>query len=203
MSLDTAPAGAITAGFSDPVFGAQSAFRAIMDALASPASPLAFQTDAPACGPLNATAAAILLTLADYETPLWLDEQLAHNEQVRAFIAFHCGAPLVSDPQQARLCAVADPAALPPLHAFAQGDPEYPDRSATIILQAEPAGNGPWTFAGPGLQAPRRLGFNPAPADFAAQWATNRMGFPLGVDLIIAGRSHIAGLPRSLDIIPA
>lgn len=201
MSLIAAPAIAITPGFSDPVMGAQSAFRSIMDALASPALPVTIRTDAPACGPLNATTAAVLLTLADYETPIWLDEQLARNTQILAFIAFHCGAPLVRDPRQARLCAVASPEALPPLHAFAQGDPEYPDRSATIILQAEPVANGQWAFAGPGLKAPRRFGFDPAPADFPAQWSNNRAGFPLGVDLIIAGKSQIAGLPRSLDII--
>jgi alpha-D-ribose 1-methylphosphonate 5-triphosphate synthase subunit PhnH len=39
------------------------------------------------------------------------------------------------------------------------------------------------------------------PADFAAQWAEIRAGFPLGVDLVFAADARLAALPRSTAII--
>ncbi len=39
------------------------------------------------------------------------------------------------------------------------------------------------------------------PGDFLAQWARNRAGFPLGVDLILVAGDRIACLPRSTRIL--
>lgn len=191
---------ALAAGFEDPIFGSQKTFRQIMDGLSSPARPVVFSTEALRCGPLSATTTSILLTIVDHDTPLWLDHGLAQSEEVRAFIAFHCGAPLVQEPRDALFGVACDPPSMPPLSAFAQGDPEYPDRSATIILQSEPRENGLWSFSGPGLELPLKFDFAPAPSNFAEQWRANRARFPLGVDVIVAGASRIAGLPRSLEL---
>ena len=48
------------------------------------------RADAPA--PLDPATAAVLLTLVDHETPLWLDPAV---DAARDWIAFHCGAPIV------------------------------------------------------------------------------------------------------------
>ena len=63
--------------------------------------------------PLAPAAAATLLTLVDFETPLWLDPAAA-TPAVLAWTRFHCGAPVVDAPEPARFAVVTDPDALLP-----------------------------------------------------------------------------------------
>ncbi len=88
------------------------------------------------------------------------------------------------------------------LARFAQGTPEYPDRSTTIIIKVESLTGGPaLTLAGPGIPGTRALEIPGLPADFTAQWAANAARSPLGVDLIFVTNEAVIGLPRSTRII--
>jgi alpha-D-ribose 1-methylphosphonate 5-triphosphate synthase subunit PhnH len=191
---------AVAAGFAEPVLAAQTTFRTVMDAMARPGAvrPLA-GIAAPA--PLSPTAAAIALTLLDYETPFWLDAPLAAGGEVARFISFHTGARVTADPADAAFAFVAAPVAAPPFAHFAQGSLEYPDRSTTLVLQvgrlAEGAG---MVLRGPGILGTRLLAASPLPADFLAQLAENRTRFPRGVDILLASADAVAGLPRSLQV---
>ena len=79
-------------GFADPVEEAQATFRAVLDAMARPGTlHRAGERLAPPV-PLDQAAAAVLLTLVDNETPLWLDAAAA---AARDWLAFHCGATVV------------------------------------------------------------------------------------------------------------
>jgi alpha-D-ribose 1-methylphosphonate 5-triphosphate synthase subunit PhnH len=128
---------AVALAFADPVQEAQRAFRAVMNALARPGTiqPVAGLADAPA--PLSAVAAAVALTLADYETPLFLDTPLAANPDVARYLAFHSGARVVAAPSQASFAVIADPASMADFADFALGTDIYPDRSTTLILQVK------------------------------------------------------------------
>ena len=67
----------LSPGFADPVAGAQACFRAVLDAMARPGR---IQHGTRACPPRRRCATprrAVLLTLADHETPLWLDPDAA------------------------------------------------------------------------------------------------------------------------------
>jgi alpha-D-ribose 1-methylphosphonate 5-triphosphate synthase subunit PhnH len=87
----------IAAGFSDPVFQSQAAFRALLAALSEPGTLQQVASEiAPPEGLTTATATA-LLTLADYETPVWLPESL-RDGPAGAWLRFHCGAALVDAP---------------------------------------------------------------------------------------------------------
>jgi alpha-D-ribose 1-methylphosphonate 5-triphosphate synthase subunit PhnH len=143
---------------------------------------------------------ALLLTLADHDTPVWLAPSLAASQPLRKFIAFHCGAPVVDDPTLAAFAFFSSPLELAPLARFAQGDPDYPDRSTTLIVQVEAFDDCAWRFSGPGLSSPRSFGVSPAPNGFADMWTANHAGFPLGVDLLFVCGKEIAALPRSLRI---
>jgi alpha-D-ribose 1-methylphosphonate 5-triphosphate synthase subunit PhnH len=191
---------AVAAGFAEPVLAAQATFRTVMDAMARPGTVRALAgVGAPA--PLSPTAAAIALTLLDYETPFWLDAPLADTGEVARFISFHTGARVTGDPADAAFAFVAAPAAVPPFARFAQGSAEYPDRSTTLVLQVAHLAEGDgMVLRGPGIAGTRRLAASPLPASFLDQLADNRALFPRGIDILLAAPTAVAGLPRSLHL---
>ena len=191
---------AVAAGFAEPVVAAQTTFRTVMDAMARPGSVRRLAGVA-APAPLAPSAAAIALTLLDYETPFWLDAGLAAAPAVAAWLKFHTGAPLALDSGRATFAFVSDPAAMPPFAAFSPGTLEYPDRSTTLVLQVTRlAESNGMTLRGPGIAGTRRLAASPLPADFLAQLAENRAQFPRGIDILLAANDAVAGLPRSLHV---
>lgn len=186
-------------GFTMPVQGAQQTFRALLDALALPTRPVATPTEIGVPAPLTAAAAATVLTLCDDATTLWLDGPLRDAERdVEAWIRFHSGAPLTDDPGKAAFALVSSPAALPDLSLFAKGTDEAPHLSATIIVIDEAGTPGAtFTAAGPGFEFPLQWVAPAFPADFHQQWVANAARFPRGVDIVIAGRDSVVGLPRT------
>lgn len=194
----------IEGGFAEPVLDAQAAFRAVMDAMARPgtASTLAGTATPPA--PLTATAATVALTLCDHDTPVWLDPALKGSAAVKAWLGFHTGAPLASTPAEAHFALVADTATLIALENFAQGSQDYPDRSATLILQVDSLdGGAPLRLEGPGIETVATLAPTPMPRHFVEQWRQNSGRFPRGVDLVLAASRALACLPRTTRISPA
>jgi alpha-D-ribose 1-methylphosphonate 5-triphosphate synthase subunit PhnH len=188
--------------FADPSLASQAVFRTVMEAMARPAlpRPLAVKLSPPP--PLSPLAAAVALTLIDYETPFWLDPPLAADGAVAAWLTFHTGAPLAANAAAASFAFIADPAAMLAFDSFAQGSSEYPDRSATLVLQVANFAEGDaLAFSGPGIPGTRRLSAAPLPADFHARLSANRTVFPLGVDLILVSGEAVAALPRSVSLI--
>lgn len=182
------------AGFADPVLGAQAAFRAVLDAMARPGR--VHRLPAPDAPPgLAPAAAALLLTLADADTPLWTDA----GAEALGWIAFHCGAPLVATPGAAAFLLATG--AMPPLAALAAGSDDAPQEGATLIQQV--AGLAPgegWALTGPGIAREHRLRVEGLPPDFLAQWAANAARFPRGVDLLLCAGDRVAAFPRTVTI---
>ena len=137
--------------FADPVFESQATFRSVLRAMASPGQIVdAGEALAPPA-PLGRAAAAALLTLADFETPLWIAPSFA-GSGVEAYLKFHTGAALAASPENAAF-ALADAAAdAVEFKRFSQGTAEYPDRSTTLILQVHGARSG----RGAAARRPRR-----------------------------------------------
>lgn len=187
-------------GFASPSLDQQAVFRAALDALSRPGTivPMTPRVVAPA--PLGGLAASLVLALADYETAVWLDAPLAASPAVADFIRFHTGARVVAAPDRATFAVVSDPMAMPPLSTFHQGDAQYPDRSTTLIVEVEELSGRGWRLEGPGIDGTASFGAAPLPADFLAMLAANRSAFPLGIDILLAGPTAIAGLPRSVRI---
>jgi alpha-D-ribose 1-methylphosphonate 5-triphosphate synthase subunit PhnH len=190
--------------FANPVLASQAVFRTVMQAIARPATIARIEPGVRAPAPLRPAAAAVALTLLDYETPVWFDHALVQTRDVIDWIGFHTGAPRTTDPREAAFAFLADPENAPPFDAFALGSDDYPDRSTTLVLQVRhfAAGAG-IVFAGPGIAAAHTLRASPLPPDFAAQLTANRKLFPRGVDLILATDDEIAALPRSARVVSA
>lgn len=184
---------------SNPVFENQAAFRAVMDAFAAPGV-VKTLTDTAAPAPLAPATAAIVRSLADFETPIWLDPVLSRPSIIE-WIRFHTGAPVVNDRQAASFALIGDTESLPDFSGFPTGTADYPDRSCTLLLQVESVVESEGlTLRGPGIERARRLRIDPLPAGFVQHWAENRENFPCGFDVILIAGSRIAALPRSVHI---
>jgi len=181
----------LTAGFADPARDGARAFRQVLDAMAHPGRivTLAGPSAPPPCSDAAATA---LLTLVDSTTPLHLAG--AHDcAALRAWVAFHLGAPLCA-PQDAAFALGSWPA-LGLLTAYPQGTPEYPDRSATLIVECPDLRNAGTRLTGPGIETEAWLSL----PDVAALQA-NAAQFPLGCDLLFTSGQRLAALPRSTKL---
>ncbi|MDE3240997.1 MAG: phosphonate C-P lyase system protein PhnH [Paracoccaceae bacterium] len=176
-------------GFADPARDAARAFRAVLNALARPGV-IEAVTGAQPPAPMSVAAGVVLLTLADPTTPLWLAP--SHDlPALRDWIAFHTGAPLVG-PQQAAF-ALGRWDALQPLDRFAPGTPDYPDRSATLIVDVPALEPATHRLTGPGIRDAATLRL---PGDEALRLNAGR--FPLGLDLFLCAGDRLAGLPRTV-----
>jgi len=187
----------IEPGFTDPVFGSQSVFRAVMDAVARPGSisDLSFAPKPPTG--LGRAAGAVALTLFDFETAVWLDPTLSDGA-VQAWLRFHCGCPITANPQEAAFAVAGAANKAPPLSDFNIGDAKYPDRSTTLILEvAAMRGGAPVTLRGPGIKGEIEISPVGLSADFWRQFAENGAQFQFGVDVLLVAGDQLMALPRS------
>jgi alpha-D-ribose 1-methylphosphonate 5-triphosphate synthase subunit PhnH len=182
-------------GFADPVSEAQATFRAVLDAMARPGQLHEAGEGLTAPSPLDNATAAVLLTLVDNETPLWLDARAA---KARDWLAFHCGALIADAPDKA---AFAVALSLPGLATLSPGSHEAPESSATLILQIAALGAGTkYRLSGPGLREPVVLAATGLPADFVQAWQRNHALYPCGVDIVLCAGTILTALPRSVSI---
>lgn len=190
----------LTPGFADPVGDSQETFRAVLSAMSRPGRIVDVPDMAEPPAPIMPGAAAVLLTLVDYDTALWLDN-VAARPSVIDYLKFHTGAPQTDSAAAADFALVADAKSLLPLSTFKSGTEEYPDRSATLIVQVESlASDRGWALRGPGIETAAALYAAPLPSDFLAQLRTNAAGYPCGVDIIFVAGNSIAALPRSTRV---
>jgi alpha-D-ribose 1-methylphosphonate 5-triphosphate synthase subunit PhnH len=186
-------------GFADPVHDAQACFRAVLDAMARPGVVHALPAAPPPPAPLAPATAAVILTLCDAETPLWLDQGPLEAYQ---WIAFHTGAQTTA----METCVIGVAMGLPPdLRRLPAGTDDAPQDSATLILQVASLVRGTaFALRGPGILGTRTLhvGGLPEEFDLTSQWRTNHALFPRGVDLILTAGDHVAAVPRSVILEP-
>ncbi len=188
------------AGFTEPVFGAQTAFRHVLDAMAHPGRLAILPADAETPEGLDDATTAVALTLFDFETRVWLDPALRGSEAAR-YLRFHCGCPLTEIPADAAFAIVSRPAEMPRLGDFSIGSDQYPDMSATLVIQtAGLADSGPIELTGPGIEDKARVGVAGLPDWFWPDWAVNHGCFPTGIDLILTSGAQAMCLPRSVKV---
>lgn len=184
-------------GLADASLDSQRIFRRIMEATARPGlSQIILSAPQPPLG-LSPAAGAVLLTLADVDTPLWLDPGLVATE-AEVWLRFHCGCQITSDPSAAAFALVSDPGSMPQLSAFNQGEAKYPDRATTLIVDIIGLRGGPAVvLRGPGIENEAVISPRGLPAAFWSQRADVVSRFQFGVDLVLCAGSEILAIPRT------
>lgn len=192
-------ADAIGRGFADPVLASQAVFRRCLSAFSNPGAVTTIESDAAAPAGLCAAANAVMLSLLDQDTKLWLSPGVGGS--VAGHLRFHTGCIPVSHPALADFAFIGQPRDLPPLEAFPVGSDEHPERSATLIVQvAGLSPEGGWRLSGPGIREGRRLAADGLGQEFVSRWAENCARFPRGVDMLLVCGNRVCGLPRTTRI---
>lgn len=182
---------ALSGGFTEAPIQSARAFREVLEAMARPGTIRRVAGAVPPA-PVSVAAGVVLLTLCDGTTPLHLAGK-ADCPALRDWVAFHIGAPLVAAEEAA--FALGRWEELQPVSRFRIGQPDYPDRSATLIVEVDRLTNHGPCLTGPGIETATWLNL-PETAAFRA----NRALFPLGFDTIFTAGDRIAGLPRSTRV---
>ena len=208
-------------GFDDPVKDSQRSFRTILNALSQPGTVGHLDAISLNQAPSTWTEAtwAVAMTLLDGDTRVWLSPLLATSVAL-ASLQFHTSCPMTQDPGEADFVFVGHPTEQPDWSSLRQGEAEFPDLSATVILQVpgievveasapsvvpNMAPSSTWELRGPGIEHTRAIRLQ---HDSEDQWpeklrhamVANRSRFPLGVDLLLVWRDLVCALPRSTRI---
>ncbi len=204
---------ALRAGFTHEAYGSQAVFRAALDALSRPGRLVSIGdvSELPRAG--YGAAAALLLALLDADCTLWLSASLRRGD-AGAWLRFHTGCQLVEDIGAAQFAWVARGDMLPALDSLRCGSDEFPDHSATCIIEVGSVNDGGassvtdsshadssgWTLTGPGIAHAQHISVPDLDCGFVPQWQHNHSLFPRGVDVYLATRQHVLGLPRTTRI---
>lgn len=189
----------ISPGFMNPVLSNQRVFRAILQTMSRPGTVTVLGNRLTPPNPLHPAVAALCLALVDMDTPLWLDAPVAADAS--AYLRFHCGCPIADKREEAAFAVVLDSNNLPNLFDFHPGNLEYPDRSATVIIQVNSLDLGCGVrLRGPGIRDIVRLDASGLPTGFWRILHQNNQRFPLGVDVILASETEIVSLPRTVQV---
>lgn len=179
-------------GFTNAATESAAIFRATLNAMARPGvieTVVGAGSGILSPKPLSAAAGAVLLTLADHETPLHLAG--AHDcAAVRQWLAFHTGARFVGRDQA--VFAVGRWDDLMPRTDYRIGSAEFPDLSVTLIAECDALSTHGVAMRGPGIEHVAELNLpDPGFLDF------NEARYPLGIDMILTAGSALAAVPRS------
>lgn len=184
------PTQVLEGGFANLPIDASYAFRAVMTAMARPGDIVEVRGAKPP-SPMSIAAGVVVLTLCDPETPIHL--AFSHDTpQVRDWITFHTGAPFVAAQDAMFALGVWDALSLAELPL---GTAEYPDRSATVIVEHQTLSNDGAGLRGPGIKEKTTLSLPDSRA-----FETNAALFPIGLDFIFTCDNRLAALPRTTRV---
>ncbi|MCL6326142.1 phosphonate C-P lyase system protein PhnH [Pectobacterium polaris] len=186
----------IQASFAQPVADAQCTFRRILKAVSEPGVTVTLPLQQ-GWGRLSPASTAVMLTLVDRDTPLWLDEAL-DDEALRSNLRFHTGAILTRDESAAfALLHVSSAIAL---SRFSVGDVMSPEKSTTVIIEVSSlTGGTPLRLSGPGLETSRVVDPQLSP-DIVRYLCHRPDPFPQGIDLMFTCADALMALPRTTHV---
>ncbi|CAM2824802.1 phosphonate C-P lyase system protein PhnH [Vibrio mytili] len=134
----------ITTAFQDAVHDSQHCFRRLLKAMSEPGHMVTLQRSE-GFGSLHKATTQILLSMSDNATPIWLSHTHQHDEVISDNIRFHCGSAIAANQNDASFAVIAkqDLATFDwDAAAFNLGTDEYPDQSATVIVELSELNDG-------------------------------------------------------------
>lgn len=177
--------------FSEKSINSSIAFRSLVNATSYPGR--TFQTnkiDKP--GILSNAAATILITLCDNESNVYLSKEY-DTDEVRDWLIFNTSAS-ISNKQNADF-VIGPWESLLPLNEFKIGVPEYPERSATLIIEGSKYKKVKCNINGPGIK--NKLDIDLPNPELLIE---NNNLYPLGLDFYFTMDLEILSIPRSTKI---
>jgi alpha-D-ribose 1-methylphosphonate 5-triphosphate synthase subunit PhnH len=194
--LDLAEVGS---GFSNPVMTSQAVFRAGLHALSRPGTVVGIDSDAEPPQGVGKAACAMLLSLLDLDTSLWIAPSFARGTQ--DYFRFHTGCVIAGAAPQADFLLIGCGDALPTLGTLRSGNEYFPEHSTTVIREVSRMQAGPgrrWT--GPGIDSEIELDIPEVDFGFVREWRQSWRLFPRGVDIFLTCGARLCGLPRTTQI---
>ena len=176
----------------------QATFRALLSAMARPGTVVHLAHRRPEDGAW-ASALVVLQSLLDHEVTFSV---LTADGYPREQLLRRTGSR-ITEVETADFILAAGDAAEEAIRRAKDGDLEYPDASATVVLSCDTVGGGPLRLllAGPGVNGTATLAVGGVGAAAFENLRERNVAFPLGVDVILAGQDgNAACIPRSTRI---
>lgn len=197
-------------GFAQPVHAAQQAFRALLEAMSRPGrvqvlpEPVLAGIEPPG---LARGLTALLLTLLDAETSLWIEPALAGADSLD-YLRFHTGVRTLSDAGDAAFVVCSADRAPPAIwSALCAGTDEVPQSGATLLVevpalqaQATAAASTRLRLQGPGIENTQALAVGGLDSAFWRARAALEREYPRGIDLILCCGDTLAAIPRTTRV---
>ncbi len=189
----------ISKGFSNEVFDSQKVFRKLMLSMAYPGTISTTAIDLPCPDRLFRATGALLLTLLDFETPLWAD--LDPDSQEIRWLHFHTGAELTTEITRAGFTLFTDCEQLLDPGRLNPGTVESPDISTTLIIQTHGVTPGRrLRVTGPGIEAEIFIQIDGIQETFWEKRSIVNQAYPAGIDMIFVHEDRFAAFPRTSEI---
>ena len=187
-------------GLKDPVHSSVEIFRLLTNVMSKPGS---VEKLPDICGHpenLSQATAAVLLSLADMDTSLYLARELDHPIS-RGFLTLHTGVKMLEAATNADFVLATQETDIAQYQDLPVGDPQYPDQSATLILQVnEIQGSKKISLSGPGIKDKKTIMFPDLTGNFFAWREMKNSRYPCGIDVIFASSSELMAIPRTTKL---
>jgi alpha-D-ribose 1-methylphosphonate 5-triphosphate synthase subunit PhnH len=197
-------------GLAQPVHAAQQAFRALLEAMSRPGriqtlpEPVLAGIEPPA---LARGMTALLLTLLDGETSLWIDPALAGSDGLN-YLRFHTGVRTLADAGEAAFAMCSAERVSPAIwSALNAGSDEVPQSGATLVVEVpslqvkdDATESTQLRLRGPGIESTQTLAVGGLDAAFWQARAALEGGYPRGIDLILCCGDILAAIPRTTRV---
>lgn len=186
-------------GFQSEIFDSQAVFRRVLDAMANPGKIMEIPIQLSPPKGMHLAAGAVLMTLLDFETPLW--SNLDHDSAGIQWLRFHTGTPFTREKKNAAFALCTDYDNLGNPGDFGLGTIESPQESTTLIVQTRGIDErATLRLTGPGIQTQTHLKLTGVPNQFFQQRAQLFDTYPLGVDMIFVCNTIFVAIPRTTKL---